>query len=142
MQELTKAQREPLFELVRFQQDLKQEPVFHVSGGGEVRIFPNRYCRPEQAIVEIPREIVEMWADAEYVSLSQRTMGGSVLSYTPTTFILRQEAIAYADWMSKPGAVRAVFSLWDKLVEDVPSLVWGLIGGVGSSVVLHWLGIR
>jgi len=73
-------------------------------------------------------------------------LGGGSLAYSVQTFVLKKEALDYEIFMHKPKLIRDIIQLWQGLIEDVPSLVWGIVGGVGSAVitiiVLKWLGFN
>lgn len=141
MQQLTKAQRDPLFELVRLQQDLNQESRFFAIGDRELLILPEAYLPPEQAI-RIPREMLDLWAAAKYISLSEQAVSGPPRSSDVLTFILRQEAIDYADRMSQDYVVRTIARLRSILEDKGRELIWGVIIAVCSAIVVHLLRIR
>ncbi len=72
--------------------------------------------------------------------------GGGPFSYTLETFILQQEALDYESFMKNPKLIRNLIGLWRRLVDDMPSLVWGFIGGsfsgIATALVLKWLGVK
>jgi hypothetical protein len=37
--------------------------------------------------------------------------------------------------MRKPAVIRSLIKLWKALVDDIPSLVWGIVGGVVSAII-------
>lgn len=143
MKELTRGQREPLFQLVRYQLSSKNENVFAVTGGWDSEI---RLWRAQDILARIPRETLEVWGGNDYVTISERMIGGGNSASGVTTFVLRQEAMDYESFMRKPQLIRVIIILWNKLFEDIPSLVWGVIGGSASSIitvfVLKWLGVK
>ncbi len=147
MEELTTSQRETLFELVGYQRTSKQDIVFSAGEGWDIEIRPwDKRTTEEKPIVCIPKEVLDLWKESGYVAFSERGVGGGPLAYNISTFILKQEALDYESLMRKPGVVRAVVKVWRGLVEDVPSLVWGIVGGVASAtvtvIVLNWLGLK
>jgi hypothetical protein len=132
MRELTLGQREPLFQLVRYQEKYKKEIVFGVSGG---EIFAWEHRRQEDALPQVPNKVVGIWADNGYVHTSRRTVAGGPFTRDYDTFVLGQEALDYENWMGKPATIRSLITFWRKLVEDVPSLIWGVLGGVAGSIL-------
>ncbi len=143
MAELTTGQREPLFQLVRCQRELKQEIVFAVGQGWdlEIRLWDKRAIE-EKPIARVPKEIIDLWRESGYIALSERGVGGGSFAYDTTTFLLKQEALDYESFMRKPRVIRGIVKLWRSLVKDVPSLVWGIVGGLVTVIVLNWLGLK
>lgn len=146
-EELTDGQRELLFQLVRYQRDLKKEIVFAVGQGWDLEIRPwDERTTEEELIVRVPKEIVELWNRGSYIALSERGVGGGPFAYDLSTFVLKQEALDYETLMRQPKVLRSIVKLWRGLVEDVPSLVWGIVGGVVGAVVTaivsSWLGLN
>lgn len=147
MEDLTVGQHEPLFQLVRHQQECKQEIVFALGQGWEVEVQSwDKRTTNDEPIVRVPREIFELWREYNYVTTSERGVGGGSLGYEVSTFMLNKKALDYESFMRKPRIIRGMIKLWQGLVEDVPSLVWGIIGGVVSAVITvmasNWLGLN
>ena len=147
MEELTTGQRMPLFKLVRYQQESNHEIVFSVGQGWDIEIKSwDKRTTEEPPIIKMPKEIFELWKECGYIAFSERGLGGGSFAYSVPTFVLKQEALDYESFMRKPGVIRSIIKLWQGLIEDVPSLVWGIVGGVGSAVitiiVLNWFGLK
>lgn len=139
MEELTSGQREPLFQLVRHQQKSKTEVIFAVSGGWDLEITP--WSERTSKITHIPKETLEVWTESNYITASEREIGGGPLASSILTFALRQEALEYENFMRKPRLIRGIVRLWGKLAEDIPSLVWGVVGGTMTVIILKLLGL-
>jgi hypothetical protein len=145
MIELTPGQRQPLFELVSYQQKSGREQVFAVRSGWEAEIVAWDGLSEQAPIVTVPRELAELWSQKDLVHLSTRSLGGGPFAYDVQSIVLREEALKYESWMRQPPIVRSLVTLWRSLVEDVPSLVWGIVGGVVGSIattaVSRWMGL-
>jgi hypothetical protein len=147
MEELTAGQRAPLFQLVRYQRESKQEIVFATGQGWDIEIRAwDKLTTEEKPIAIVPREILTLWGEHDYIAFSERGLGGGPLAYGVPTFVLKQEALDYESFMRKPGVIRGILKMWQGLVEDIPSLVWGIVGGVVggtvTAIVLKWLGLK
>jgi len=147
MVELTPGQREFLFQLVRYQQKSQLEIVFAMRGGwdAEVLAWDAFLEGGQQPLIIIHREVVDVWAQSGLIHVSKRALGGGPFAYDVATFVLRKEALDYDEWMRKPAIVRGLITTWRRLVEDVPSLVWGVFGGVIGSIatalISRWAGL-
>lgn len=144
IKELTPGQRGPLFELVKYQEKSHREVVFHGSFGWEMNVSSWSKWREsddEEIIVTVPRETLGIWAENNYVFISTRQVGAGPMGYDATAFVLQQDALNYEGFMRKPHVVRVLITLWDKLIDDIPSLVWGILGGTASALILYWLGV-
>jgi len=136
MIELTEGQRKPLFELVKFQKTQKRDFVFAIRAGWdyEVRTW-EKHTDEGEPIMRVPMEFFELWSKNNYIEYSQRGVGGGPFASQISTFILRQEVIDYESFMRKPAVIRSLIKLWKALVDDIPSLVWGIVGGVVSAII-------
>lgn len=139
MEKLTIGQREPLFQLVRYQKKSKTEMIFAVMNGWEIVPWDERTS--EAVIVRVPQEAFEIWGESRYIAVSERGIGGGPIASSILTFVLRQEALDYESFMHKPRLIRNTIRLWEKMVEDVPSLIWGIVIGIMTVIILKWLGL-
>lgn len=96
----------------------------------------------EAAFVQVPKEVFEVWVENKYIAVSERGIGSGPIASSIPTFVLRQEALDYESFMRKPRFIRNIIRLWEKLVEDVPSLIWGIIGGTITVIILKLLGLN
>jgi hypothetical protein len=90
-------------------------------------------------VVTVPPLTILAWDAAKYVTVTEPPPPRSAPSLT---FILNQEAFDYRDFMRLPGPIRSVQKLWWKLTDDVPSLIWGVVGGTLVFIIeklLTWL---
>ena len=136
MEELTAGQREPLFELVRYQRDCRKESVFAACGGWDVEIQSwDKRAAEEEPIVRVPTEVLELWRETGYVAFSERGIGSSYLGASIPTFVLKQASLDYDTFMRNPEWIRWIIKLWLGVVGDMLVLVGGIVGGVVSGVI-------
>ncbi len=142
MFELTEYQQIPLFKLVEFQKKLNAEVIFSISGSCSCQIqeFESSFSDNPITLFEIPKEILEIWDSNNFIHISNRSIGFSNYQYNKTTFILRKEAFNYSKFMKHHSIIRFFIQLWNKLIDDMPSLIWGAIGGALAVIITKILG--
>ena len=128
---------------MRYVSKAPKESVFFAPGGYDLDIglWDERGIEELEAIVQIPKETYQTWVENDYVTDSERAIGGGPLSYNLRTFVLRSEAFEYEGWMRKPRFIRNVIKVWRTMAKDIPSFVWGIIGAIVTFLILNWLGI-
>lgn len=136
---LTPSQREPLFALVRFQEQQGQEITFAIASGWEVEIAP--WHDRDKVIIKLPKETITVWYENGCISLSERSMGPGNLGYSITTFLLCQEALDYYDWMRKPRLLRGITEFFDKFLSHniIAGTIAGAIGGAISAILAYMI---
>jgi len=154
--ELTKAQGEPLFKLVRCQKETEKEMQFLLSPGvpqveGRVASMSIEICRmaeEKDVVATARRDIVQLWSECEYVQLLEHekrwpTMG---TRQADTTLILRKRALDYAEHMSKHRIRRwaiDVFHDWStELRAGIVAIIVAVISSIITTVVMQALASR
>jgi hypothetical protein len=138
MKELTEYQNKELFELVNFQLS-EGSAIEFLWNGLNGTIFDS--VRSNKVIgLKIPKTLIMLWNDAGYITMNNEDVNPDVgFQHTISKFILNKEAFDYASFMKKPKFVRRWIKLWEKLIDDIPSLIWGFLGGTASSIVVYLL---
>lgn len=139
MQELTSFQQISLFKLVEFQGSQNREIVFRTFFSTSCQVVDNGIL--DKVIVEMPRETLELWSACGYIQLSHalsENFNGSTSERA--TFILRKEALDYVTFMKKPKFSSIFINFWRKLIDDIPSLIWGTLGGALAVIITKILG--
>lgn len=137
MGELTPQQESLLFKLATYQLRQKGTIVFTVSGGYDVDV--TRWGEEVKIIEAMPREIIWLWADDAYITLSQRSVGGYGVDVS--TLILRQQALDYYHWQQKWPITRKLIEIGRSLVQDARTVAVAIIITIATTYVLKWLGL-
>lgn len=149
--ELTEAQGEPLFKLVRCQKETQKEIQFLLSPGvpqveGRVASRPIEIClmaEEKGVIATVCRDIVQLWSECDYVQLLERegiwpTVG---LVSQDTTLILRKRALDYAEHMSKHRirrwATDVVYDWSTELRAGIVAVIVAVLSSIITSVVMQ-----
>jgi hypothetical protein len=126
--ELTEGQRDPLFRLVDYQSNRSTSEVrFYADSTGPMFQIGEYKDGLQEAIVKIPIEFIKTWEDFGYITLSN------------SAFILRKEALDYADFMKKSNFQRVMITIGHYLFVDISSLVWPIVVSIITTVIVYFI---
>jgi hypothetical protein len=134
MKELTSAQEEPLFKLVRYQRKSKDNVIFTISWkNGIVDIN-----KTQKGIIEHTPELINLWSNFGYISVREEIISfpGGTDGIKELTFILTKDADDYEEFKRKSKFAQYIIKLWMKMEKSVYSALWGVLGGAVTYFVI------
>ena len=139
--ELTEAQREPLFRLVRDQSEAQEELRFRLEftlsrPKGIYRIDQDgsKYRRQDTPIAKADRLLLDLWQEQGYIHQ---------VSYSEpaqTELLLCQQAQDYADYWSKRRIHRWAVDTWHDSRTELKAAIFAFVVSVGVNVLAKVIG--
>jgi hypothetical protein len=144
--ELTEAQREPLFRLVKHQREAKEELRFRFmweipKPQGIYQIYSDavKWPGPNQPpVAEADEILMQLWRELGYIQLHSRPVRGSPHN---AELLLRKRALDYEKRESSHWLVRGVANKWDEWGPEWRAGLIALIVAFLTALILNRLGL-
>lgn len=141
-------------DLSKYHADIVQKIVTHdkLKNGSHLYIFQDyrgavieqNKSKRKTIICTMKIEDLNLLDQFGYIMIHKNTSTFAGLTTYYFSFILNKKAYDFANFIRKPKPIRKLINFFEKLFDELPSLIWGIIGGVTSYIAIHyistWLG--